>query len=91
MFFVIPEMPSKTFVMVLKKLPEHFKGEYGPFQTSSETQLSCCLVRLPVLLVILEGAGQVLHVVRTVHGRSIGQLRVVLLLNIVAGVNIITI
>ena len=25
MFFVIPEMPSKTFVMVLKKLPKHFK------------------------------------------------------------------
>ena len=24
MFFVIPEMPSKTFVMV-KKLPNHFK------------------------------------------------------------------
>ena len=25
MFFVIPEMPSKTFVMVLKKNPDHFK------------------------------------------------------------------
>ena len=25
MFFVIPEMPSKTFVMLYKKLPEHFK------------------------------------------------------------------
>ena len=25
MFFVIPEMPSQTFVMVLKKLPDHFK------------------------------------------------------------------
>ena len=25
MFFVIPEMPSKTFVMVLKNLPDHFK------------------------------------------------------------------
>ena len=25
MFFVITEMPSKTFVMVLKKLPDHFK------------------------------------------------------------------
>ena len=25
MFFVIPEMPSKTFVMVKKKLPDHFK------------------------------------------------------------------
>ena len=25
MFFVIPEMSSKTFVMVLKKLPDHFK------------------------------------------------------------------
>ena len=24
MFFVIPEMPSKTFDMVLKKLPDHF-------------------------------------------------------------------
>ena len=26
MFFVIPEMPSKTFVIVFKKLPDHFKG-----------------------------------------------------------------
>ena len=25
MFFVIPEMPSKTCVMVLKKLPDNFK------------------------------------------------------------------
>ena len=25
LFFVIPEIPSKTFVMVKKKLPEHFK------------------------------------------------------------------
>ena len=24
MFFVIPEMPSKTFVMLQKKLPDHF-------------------------------------------------------------------
>ena len=28
MFFVIPEMPSKPFVMGLKKLPDHFK--YNP-------------------------------------------------------------
>ena len=26
MFFVIPEMPSKTFVMLYKKLPDHFKN-----------------------------------------------------------------
>ena len=26
MFFVIPEMPSKTFVMIYKKLPDHFKS-----------------------------------------------------------------
>ena len=26
MFFVIPEMPSKTFVMLLKKLPDHFNS-----------------------------------------------------------------
>ena len=26
MFFVIPEMPSKTFVMVLKELPDHFNA-----------------------------------------------------------------
>ena len=26
MFFVIPEMPSKTFVMVLKKLPDYFNN-----------------------------------------------------------------
>ena len=25
MVFVIPEMPTKTFFMVLKKLPDHFK------------------------------------------------------------------
>ena len=25
MFFVIPEMPSKTFVMLYKKLADHFK------------------------------------------------------------------
>ena len=25
MFFVIPEMPSETFVMLYKKLPDHFK------------------------------------------------------------------
>ena len=25
MFFVIPKMPSKTFVMLYKKLPDHFK------------------------------------------------------------------
>ena len=25
MFFVIPEMPSKTIVMLYKKLPDHFK------------------------------------------------------------------
>ena len=25
MFFVIPEMPSETYVMALKKLPDHFK------------------------------------------------------------------
>ena len=27
MFFVIPEMPSKTFVMVKNKLHDHFKSE----------------------------------------------------------------
>ena len=25
MFFVIPEMPSKTFFLLYKKLPDHFK------------------------------------------------------------------
>ena len=29
MFFVIPEMPSKTFVMLYKKLPDHFKRLLG--------------------------------------------------------------
>ena len=28
MFFVIPEMPSKTFVMLYKKLPDHFDQKY---------------------------------------------------------------
>ena len=27
MFFVIPEMPSKTFVMLYKKLPDHFNNK----------------------------------------------------------------
>ena len=27
MFFVIPEMPSETFVMLYKKLPDHFKDK----------------------------------------------------------------
>ena len=27
LFFVIPEMPSKTFVMLYKKLPDHFKDK----------------------------------------------------------------
>ena len=27
-FFVIPEMPSKTYVMLYKKLPDHFKKSY---------------------------------------------------------------
>ena len=38
--FVIPEMPSKTFVMVLKKLPDHF----------NEKQLhrGASLIKLPV-------------------------------------------
>ena len=27
MFFVNPEMPSKTFVMLYKKLPGHFKDK----------------------------------------------------------------
>ena len=31
MFFLIPEMPSKTFVMVYKKLPDHFKLFFIPF------------------------------------------------------------
>ena len=26
-FFVIPEMPSKTFVMLYKKSPDHFKRD----------------------------------------------------------------
>ena len=29
MFFVIPEMPSKTFVMLYKKLPDHFKHAWN--------------------------------------------------------------
>ena len=28
MFFVIPELPSKTFVMVQKKLPDHLNESY---------------------------------------------------------------
>ena len=39
MFFVIPEMPSKTFVMVLKKLPDHFK-QFGLFKAFVNINLS---------------------------------------------------
>ena len=28
-FYVIPEMPSKTFVMLKKKLPDHFKNVHS--------------------------------------------------------------
>ena len=28
--FVIPEMPSKTFVMLYKKLPDHFNTNGNP-------------------------------------------------------------
>ena len=34
MFFVIAEMPSKTFIMVLKKLPDHFNEIAGNKQTT---------------------------------------------------------
>jgi len=31
MFFVIPELPSKTFVVFLKKLPGHFKESFRKY------------------------------------------------------------
>ena len=34
MFFVIPEMPSETFVMLYKKLPDHFKRTVHRFLTA---------------------------------------------------------
>ena len=37
MFFVIPEMQSKSFVMVLKKLPDHFNVERVFFLQEDET------------------------------------------------------
>ena len=38
MFFVIPEMPSKTFVMLYKKLPDHFNATLSHcFNTHKET------------------------------------------------------
>ena len=41
MLFVIPEMPSKTFVMVLKKLPDHFKegGSGSPYSNNKNVLL----------------------------------------------------
>mgnify|MGYP001175212666 CR=1 FL=1 len=42
MFFVIPEMPSKTFVMVLKKLRDHL-NYYG----------NIINIRIAALIVIL--------------------------------------
>ena len=38
MFFVIPEVPSKTFVMVLKKLPDHFKVDLSGFMVGKEAE-----------------------------------------------------
>ena len=46
MFFVIPEMPSKTFVMVLKKLPDHFK--------SCDLQLKKHISKAILILLLLE-------------------------------------
>ena len=43
MFFVIPEMPSKTFVVVYKKLPDHFKN-VEPKQTAiSSARIIICI------------------------------------------------
>ena len=39
MFFVVPEMPSKSFVMVLKKLPDHF------YEKNIKTRKSCSCER----------------------------------------------
>ena len=38
MFFVIPEMQSKTFVMLYKKPPDHFK--HGYFSYLKDLKLS---------------------------------------------------
>ena len=38
MFFVIPEMPSKTFVWFKKKLPDHFK-EYDIKERETELEI----------------------------------------------------
>ena len=42
MFFVIPEMPSKTFFMLKKKLPDHFKST--PRLSGSESSEKCSKV-----------------------------------------------
>ena len=39
MFFVIPEMPSKTFVMLYKKLPDHFKCSRFKYLYKENTEL----------------------------------------------------
>ena len=48
MFFVIPEMPSKTFVMVLKKLPDHFNSPQCPYFDPTFISHFCLYWVLPV-------------------------------------------
>ena len=44
MFFVIPEMPSKTLVMVLKKLPGHFQEPGSGFSQSETRDTNPCFI-----------------------------------------------
>mgnify|MGYP006864200861 CR=1 FL=1 len=49
MFFVIPEMPSKTFVMIDKKLPDHFKKgkcrkKLSHYYASTPIEISLALI-----------------------------------------------
>ena len=41
-FFIIPKMPSKIFVMVLKKLPDPFKDNVFLFRYEMPDLLGAC-------------------------------------------------
>ena len=46
MFFVIPEMSSKTFAMLLKKLPDHFKPPCTDYSSHHGTYISSMVLTI---------------------------------------------
>ena len=53
MFFVIPEMPSKTFVMLQKKLPDHFNNKVLSFSAKITTKKTMRTVGLKLVKIKL--------------------------------------